>query len=126
MYDLSSKFNTFYKDHVVLSQADQNELHNKKNLNIQRLKDGLAEYNVEHSTSYKVVDICVQGSVVMSTVIQNDNKEYDIDVAVVFDKKALGDKGALATTICGSLCHHYKYQPVCCNYSFLALTKSGE
>ena len=62
----------------------------------------------------------------MSTVIQNDNKEYDIDVAVVFDKKALGDKGALATTICGSLCHHYKYQPACCNYSFLTLTKSGE
>ena len=97
MYDLSSKFDTFYKDYVVLPQADQNELHNKKNLNVQRLKDGLAEYNAEHGTSYKVVDTCVQGSVAMSTVVQNDDKEYDIDVAIVFDKTALGDKGAKAT-----------------------------
>ena len=97
MYDLSSKFNTFYKDHVVLPQLDQDELHNKKNLNVKRLKEGLAEYNAEHGTSYKVVDSCVQGSVAMSTVVQNDNKEYDIDVAIVFDKSALGDKGAQAT-----------------------------
>lgn len=97
MYDLSSKFNTFYKDHVVLSQTDQDELHNKKNLNVQRLKDGLAEYNAEHGTNYRVVDTCVQGSVAMSTVVQNDNKEYDIDVAIVFDKTALGDKGSQAT-----------------------------
>lgn len=97
MYDLSSKFNTFYKDHVVLPQLDQDELHNKKNLNVKRLKEGLAEYNAEHGTSYKVVDSCVQGSVAMSTVVQNDNKEYDIDVAIVFDKTALGDKGAQAT-----------------------------
>ena len=97
MYDLSSKFDSFYKDYVVLPQADQNELHNKKNLNVQRLKDGLAEYNAEHGTSYKVVDTCVQGSVAMSTVVQNDNKEYDIDVAIVFDKTVLGDKGAQAT-----------------------------
>ena len=45
MYDLSSKFNTFYSSNVVLPQAVQDELYNKKNLNIQRLKDGLKEYN---------------------------------------------------------------------------------
>ena len=33
----------------------------------------------------------------MSTVVQNDDYDYDIDVAVVFDKDELGDKGALAT-----------------------------
>lgn len=54
MYDLSSKFNTFYKRQVVLSQANQNELHEKKDLNIQRLKDGLKEYNEENGTSYSV------------------------------------------------------------------------
>ena len=97
MYDMSGKFNTFYDSHVVLSQTEQTELYNKKNLNIQRLNDGLEEYNEEHETSYKIVETCVQGSVAMSTVIQNDKKEYDIDVAVVFDKDELGDKGARAT-----------------------------
>ena len=97
MYDLSSKFNTFYNSYVVLPQTDQDELHNKKNLNVQRLKDGLKEYNAENNTSYSVVETCVQGSVAMSTVVQNEDKDYDIDVAVVFDKSALGDKGAQAT-----------------------------
>ena len=97
MYDLSSKLNTFYSSHVVLPQADQDELHNKKNLNVQRLKDGLKEYNAEHNTSYSVVESCVQGSVAMSTVVQNEENDYDIDVAVVFDKAKLGDMGARAT-----------------------------
>lgn len=97
MYDLSAKFNTFYTSCVVLSQADQDELYNKKNLNIQRLKDGLKEYNEENKTSYSVVEDCVQGSVAMSTVVQNEDGDYDIDVAIVFCKDALGDKGAQAT-----------------------------
>jgi len=97
MYDLSTKFNAFYLSHVVLSHADQDELHHKKNLNIQRLKDGLEEYNEENNTLYTVVEDCVQGSVAMSTVVQNEDRDYDIDVAIVFGKSELGDLGALAT-----------------------------
>lgn len=97
MYDLSSKFASFYNDSVVLSQAKQTNLHSKKDLNIQRLKDGLKEYNEENNTSYSVAETCVQGSVAMSTVVQNEDGDYDIDVAVVFDKSTLGDKGAQAT-----------------------------
>lgn len=97
MYDLSSKFNTFYTFYVVLSQDEQNNLHNKKDLNIQRLKDGLKEYNIENNTSYTIAETCVQGSMAMSTVVQNEDGDYDIDVAVVFDKSVLGDKGAQAT-----------------------------
>ena len=73
MYDLSSKFNTFYNSHVVLSQVEQTDLHNKKDLNIQRLKDGLKEYNEENKTSYSIKETCVQGSVAMSTVVQNED-----------------------------------------------------
>lgn len=73
MYDLSSKFNTFYTSHVVLSQDEQDNLHNKKNLNIQRLKDGLKEYNIENNTSYTIAETCIQGSVAMSTVVQNED-----------------------------------------------------
>lgn len=97
MYDLSSKFNTFYTSYVVLSQDEQNNLHDKKVLNIQRLKDGLKEYNIENNTSYTIAETCVQGSMAMSTVVQNEDGDYDIDVAVVFDKSVLGDKGAQAT-----------------------------
>mgnify|MGYP000855607364 FL=1 len=97
MYDLSSKFNTFYKFYVVLSQEEQSNLYNKKELNIQRLKDGLKEYNEENKTSYSIKETCVQGSVAMSTVVQNEDDDYDIDVAIVFDKSELGDKGAQAT-----------------------------
>ena len=93
MYDLSSKFNTFYTSYVVLSQDEQNNLHNKKDLNVQRLKDGLKEYNIENNTSYTIAETCVQGSVAMSTVVQNEDGDYDIDVAVVFDKNVLGDRG---------------------------------
>lgn len=97
MYDLSSKFNTFYTSYVVLSQDEQNNLHNKKDLNIQRLRDGLKEYNTENNTSYIIAETCVQGSMAMSSVVQNEDGDYDIDVAVVFDKSVLGDKGAQAT-----------------------------
>lgn len=97
MYDLSSKFNTFYTSCVVLPKVDQDELYSKKRLNIQRLKDGLNEYNEENKTSYSIVEDCVQGSVAMSTVVQNEDSDYDIDVAVVFDKNALDNKGAQAT-----------------------------
>lgn len=97
MYDLSSKFNIFYNSHVVLPQTEQTNLHSKKDLNIQRLKDGLKEYNEENKTTYSIAETCVQGSVAMSTVVQNEDGDYDIDVAVVFDKSALGDKGAQAT-----------------------------
>lgn len=96
MYDLSSKFNTFYNSHVVLPQSEQSSLYHKKDLNLQRLKDGLKEYNDEHDTSYSIVEDCVQGSVAMSTVVQNENSDYDIDAAVVFNKDSLGDKGAQA------------------------------
>ena len=97
MYDLSSKFNTFYNSHVVLCKAEQTNLQTKKDLNITRLKTGLKEYNEIHKTSYKIVETYVQGSMAMSTVVQNENDDYDIDIAIVFDKEILGDKGAQAT-----------------------------
>ena len=75
MYDVSSKFNAFYSTHVVLPQSEQNELYKKKELNVQRLKDGLEEYNSEHKTDYKVIETCVQGSVAMSTVVQNEDSD---------------------------------------------------
>lgn len=90
MYDLQSKLNTFYKNYVVLPKSGRDSLFTKKNLNINRLKDGLIEYNEEKGTDYKFAEEpIVQGSVAMSTVIQNDSNDYDIDVAIVFEKDNL-------------------------------------
>lgn len=97
MYDLSREFEKFYRNKVVLSASVQSDLRKKKNLNITRLKEGLLEYNEEKGTNYKICDDRVQGSVAMHTVVQNDEKDYDIDVAIVFEKDNLNDLGPLAT-----------------------------
>ena len=43
------------------------------------------EYNKEHNTDYKISESRVQGSMAMHTVVQNDENDYDIDVAIVFE-----------------------------------------
>lgn len=97
MYNLQSKFNMFYQTKVVLPKAEKNALFNKKNINVERLKEGLKEYNEEKGTDYKLAETpIVQGSVAMSTVVQNEDNDYDIDVAIVFDKSNLPD-GTTAT-----------------------------
>lgn len=96
MIDLSTEFEKFYKNHVVLGREEQNKLRSRKKINIKRLKSGLKEYNKDNKTSYSVADSIVQGSMAMHTVVQNDNKDYDIDVAIIFDKDNLGeDIGAI-------------------------------
>ena len=96
MYDISSKLDKFYETCVVLPRDYQNELYEKKNLNLSRLNEGLNEYNEEYGTDYSIAESYVQGSVAMSTVVQNEDNNYDIDVAVVFDYTNLGNKGAQA------------------------------
>ncbi|MFC7061042.1 nucleotidyltransferase [Halobacillus seohaensis] len=89
MFDLNSKFKTFYEDHIRLSEDEIRSLREKKKLNVDRLKEGLKEYNEENDTSYSVVEDHEQGSVAMRSVIQHEENEYDIDVAVVFDKDSI-------------------------------------
>lgn len=97
MYDLSKKMNTFYNTKVVLPKVKQDELINIKNINITRLKDGLKEYNEEFRTKYKMIESpVVQGSMAMNTVTQNDKNDYDIDIAIIFDKDNIPD-GNIAT-----------------------------
>lgn len=97
MYDMSKEFNKFYRNEVVLPATTQHDLREKKKLNIKRLKEGLKEYNEEKNKSYKICEERVQGSMAMHTIVQNDKNDYDIDVAIVFEKDNLGDLGALAT-----------------------------
>lgn len=70
---------------MVLQSDKQQKLREKKDVNIKRLKDGLALYNQENDTSYAIAETRVQGSMAMATVVQNDENDCDIDVAIVFD-----------------------------------------
>src|SRR5699024_5530566 len=97
VYDCSKYFNKFYRDKVVLSEKEQNELRNKRKLNIRRLKEGLLEYNEEKRKEYKIAEERIQGSMAMHTITQNDENDYDIDVAIVFESYNLSDLGPLVT-----------------------------
>lgn len=90
MFDLSKEFNEFYTNHTILPQAIQTDLRDKKKLNIDRLEAGLGESNGENGTSYSISDIKEQGSIAMATVVQNDSKDYDIDVAIIFNEDDIG------------------------------------
>lgn len=89
MYNLNSMFTKFYEEWVRLPEDEIKSLRSKKTLNIDRLKEGLKEYNEEHKTDYKLVETIEQGSVAMRTVTQHDQKEYDIDIAIVFDANGI-------------------------------------
>lgn len=89
LFNLESKFEEFYENEVRLSEEEISELRSKKRLNLERLKEGLKEYNEENKTDYKLVDDIEQGSIAMRTVIQLEENEYDIDIAIVFDKDNL-------------------------------------
>lgn len=116
MKNLNGKFNTFYGKHVVLLKKEKDSLFEKKNLNINRLKEGLKECNQEKGTSYKLSEeAIVQGSMAMATVTQNESNDYDIDVAIVFEKDLL-PPGTTATKnmIVNALkrkCKNFKKEP---------------
>ena len=96
MYNLESEMKKFYYNEVVLPSEEKNKLREKKKYNIDRLKEGLEEYNEENKTDYKIAETIEQGSVAMSTVIQNDKNDYDIDVAIVFDSNNINNIGSIA------------------------------
>ena len=116
MYDLEKEMKKFYYNEVVLPQDETTNLREKKKINLDRLKEGLKEYNEEKKTDYKIAETIEQGSVAMSTVIQNDKNDYDIDVAIVFDDTNIGEIGPIAikNIIVDALkrkCSNFKKEP---------------
>ena len=97
MYDCSKEFNNFYRTSVVLPETEQNELREKRKLNVKRLKEGLLEYNEENKKDYKISEDRIQGSMAMHTIVQNDEGDYDIDVGIVFESSNLNGLGPLAS-----------------------------
>lgn len=94
MYDLSDELMTFYNNHVKLPQNKIDELFEKKDINIERLKSGLSKYNEENNTDYHLEETYVQGSVGMHTVTQSEEDDYDIDVGILINEEKIDEIGS--------------------------------
>ena len=86
MYTLGSDFSMFHRDFVKLSHGEISRLRSLKKLNLKRIEKGLEKYNEDQSKKLKIIDTREQGSVSMNTIIQAEENDYDIDVAIIFDK----------------------------------------
>lgn len=82
-YNMHSELCTFYEDHVRLKD-EINRLRELRDTNLKRLTDGLKE--LEHPTFVKNL---LQGSIAMHTANKSSNNDYDIDIAVIFEKDNL-------------------------------------
>ena len=84
MVNCSYELEKYWDEKVKLSQEKYNELMQKRDLQIAKLKA-----NLSAEPYYpQPLEFINQGSYAMKTLIQQD-EEYDIDVGVVFDKVAL-------------------------------------
>lgn len=97
MHKLDNEMRKYYNNEIVVKRDVIDSLRERKRTNVDLLKSGLKEYNEENSTSYTILENLEQGSVAMSTLVQSDAKDYDIDVAIVLDKDDFADIGCIAT-----------------------------
>ena len=84
----------YHDEDVTLPHKDQDEMRERRNTNRRRLKSGL-----QRDDEPKPISCHSQGSYSMRTMVQQPDKDYDIDDGVYFDKKKLkgsqgGDKSA--------------------------------
>lgn len=89
MYDISSELKLFYDNHVRLGTELRKQLANFRELNITRLKNGLDDLATETGRPHPYPYDCKnQGGYAMHTLNQDPNgdNDYDIDIAVIFDK----------------------------------------
>ena len=92
MYDVCGDLQAFYDKHVRLGTERRNDLAGKRDLNIQRVKNGLDKMAAETGRArphpYGWLN---QGGYAMHTLNQDpqDASDYDIDVALFFRKDAL-------------------------------------
>lgn len=82
-YDMHSKLNDFYDDHVRLKDEIKH-LRKLRDTNLGRLEDGLNALGKPVFVKY-----LEQGSIPMHTANKAPNNDYDIDIAVIFEKDDL-------------------------------------
>jgi len=95
MFDCSTEMMEFLDEKVRLSQKEKNNLKDYRDKNLKRLREGLKKNN--EPAYHKYIN---QGSYAMHTINQHPNKDYDIDVGIIFKKEDLkGSNGADKTAL---------------------------
>jgi hypothetical protein len=95
VFDASNELGVFYDRHVRLGTSLRADLAGYRDLNLQRITDGLKILGGKKGVVYKTYSAYRnQGSYAMHTLNQCEHTDYDIDVAVIFEKDALPDSPA--------------------------------
>jgi hypothetical protein len=83
VFDLHLELNTFYKNHILVSKDERDNLTVYRETNISRLKSGLKKLGYNNP-----IRTCIQGGVAMHTLVQrpenNPDLDHDIDIAIIF------------------------------------------
>ena len=95
MYDCHKDILAYHNEEVTLSKTEQDEMRKRRDTNRQRLKAGLERDGETAPSEFKS-----QGSYAHRTMVQQPDKDYDIDDGVYFWKDNLegpngGDKTSL-------------------------------
>ncbi len=118
MFDLSADLQTFYDKNVRLGGERWAKLAEHRDLNITRLKSGLDDLAAESKRPRPhPYDWQNQGGYAMHTLNQDprDDNDYDIDVALLFERSALpedprGARQRVAEALC-KRCTNFTQEP---------------
>jgi len=95
MFDCAKDVLAYHDQQVTLTQGERDEMRKRRDANRNRLEKGLAAADDPAPHHFKS-----QGSYAMKTMVQDENRDYDIDDGVYFDKEALvGARGAEMTAL---------------------------
>lgn len=95
MKDCHDDMLTFHNERVTLGSDDRKEMRKRRNSNRDRLKKGLKRDGEPAASKLQS-----QGSYAMWTMVQYEEKDYDIDDGVYFTKESLvGPKGGDRTSV---------------------------
>lgn len=95
MHNCSDDVLGYHNDKVTLPEAEQSEMRDRRNANRDRLKNGLKKAGKPVPLEFKS-----QGSYAMKTMVQDPDKDYDIDDGVYFAKEDLqGPQGNEMTAL---------------------------
>jgi hypothetical protein len=118
MFDLSTDLQSFYDKHVRLGGDRRKKLAEHRDLNIVRLKSGLDDLAAESKRPRPhPYDWQNQGGYAMHTLNQDprDDNDYDIDVALLFEKVALPEDSRAArqrvADALGKRCTNFTQEP---------------
>ena len=90
IFNLHKELNSFYEERVRLGQARRDRLAEYREACLQRLREGLEKLARERNKTYQpFIRSIGQGSYPMHTLNQHPRDEYDIDIAVIFEKDDL-------------------------------------